>query len=153
MIFSRPNLQVFCGVLAHISRQKEHHKQVILFPSFPSSHFSLLHVFLCKFYQGYYSLNRDMRRKTRGLNMKSSIWKFSSRRLFVEASISRNQERNKMSNRKVIQPIVMEEIFLSNSKLYVHICQRLLREFFIKLSGQVFPNLVRELSPTLSFKI
>lgn len=52
----------------------------------------------------------------------------SSRRLFVEGSKSKYQEKNVMSTHKGIQPVIMEENFLNNFKLYVHIYQGLLRE-------------------------
>lgn len=40
----------------------------------------------------------------------------SSRRFFLEGSTSISQERNEVSNHKVLQPIIMEENFLKNSK-------------------------------------
>lgn len=57
-----------------------------------------------------------------------------------------------MSNRKVIQHVIMEENFLNNFKPYVYSCQGLLRGFFKKVLDQVFLNLIREFYSNLRFK-
>lgn len=55
------------------------------------------------------------------------IGSYSSRKLFLEGSSSRIQERKGMSNCEVLRHVVIEETLLNNFKLYENICRSLLR--------------------------
>lgn len=54
-----------------------------------------------------------------------------------------------MINRRVIQPYFMEESFMRSHKPCIHIYQRSLREFFIKVHGRILPNLMKQVYSNL----